>query len=367
MDRAALVRRMRRAALVGPSLLPLWLLAVLGLRFVPPDVVLPVSGLVAAVLTWPLLVLLRLRPAWPVALLGPVVTIALFAGGAAVGYSSIAAAGLPLLIVAVLAVVALGYALAALVTARDVRPRLRLLTAAVTVLLYLGVAGLTWSVSAVRLAGQHRNDDAVAATLAAGRRDAEERAERMLADRVEALRAAGIIKDRVGSSKLDVCYLDHEDAGWTVSSWYQNCGLRYVEGFTTGSDRGAAEERILALGAPEDFLLGRSPQFGKAASKLGSLAPPCVLFTDDERGETLRYRPSGSGGCEVPDPTGFGAIHSDHVSTKEYRTFDPSRLGNDQDQIWLVIDEHYSHEVLGCGVSGIIFCESPRDKPVQAP
>ncbi|GIF67798.1 hypothetical protein Ais01nite_58330 [Asanoa ishikariensis] len=153
--------------------------------------------------------------------------------------------------------------------------------------------------------------------------------------------------------------LDHEDAGWFAKSWHQDCRLRYVEGYATSLTRDAAARGILAR---EDPLSSRSPLFGTAAWDR-----PCALFLNEKHSATVLFHGVG-GDCAVPTPIGGPIITDvDRLAVKEFRSFDPARVDNRQNQIWLILDEPYSREDLGCDVSDVIFCGSPRATPVQAP
>lgn len=180
-----------------------------------------------------------------------------------------------------------------------------------------------------------------------------------------ALRQAGLITIPLASSKVDVCYVTHEDQGWFAANWYQDCYLRYVQGFETTATKTEALQKVSSLsdifGEPQD-----SPN--------AQTVFKCELAESNFK-ETVRYRPAGSpisslNECGIPDQlqgvfSVKGPIMLDNeLSAKSYDSFNPVTVDNSKNQIWVMSDTYYYHEELGCGFG--IFCANPRSKPARA-
>lgn len=184
-------------------------------------------------------------------------------------------------------------------------------------------------------------------------------------NQIAVLKRAGLIDHEVASSKVDVCYVTHSDRGWFAANWYQECYLRYVAGFTT-----LAGEVVVTSELSDAFgIIERGSEFF-----------PCELAKKDYK-ETLRYRPANiatanetnsvPSGCDIPGQiqgTGsvLGPIMLDsELATKTFSSYDPETIDNTQNQLWVIHEDHYYTEELGCGVG--VFCTNPRSTPVQAP
>ena len=181
------------------------------------------------------------------------------------------------------------------------------------------------------------------------------------------LTESGIAVDDIESSKIDVCYVNHSDAGWMASNWYQDCYLRYVNGFAT--DLASQDVKQMLMTNPKT-----SAYFGdEDAVLIFTQRLYCGLFEKDHS-TTLVYRPANLGydedGCEIPSP--YQSVSSvrgpiildDELSVRTYKIFNPLEVDNSRNQIWTIFDEHYYHEELGCG-TGFIFCSNPRSTPVH--
>lgn len=203
-----------------------------------------------------------------------------------------------------------------------------------------------------------------------GRESAESYVDGKVDEAIDTLQKSGVVIDRLGSSKVDVCYIDYR--GKSPDSWYQDCYLRYVEGFSTSLT--IDEVRSKLLSNPRSISI-----FGNDSSKMQTNPDYlyCTLFdrfnhTDDYRTE-LQMIPAntkgGYGECEIPDLLqSYGSVKghiklSDELSVKEYNTFDSSSIDNSQNQIWLMFNKHYYHEELGCVKT--IVCTKPRSKPAH--
>lgn len=197
--------------------------------------------------------------------------------------------------------------------------------------------------------------------IISARQTAEKSADSKANGAVNDLRRLGVVASSIESSKVDVCYVTHRDAGWVASGWYQDCYLRYVSGFVTAMSR--EELRSSVMANPSTLLY-----FGEEYS-----SSYCGLFGQNYEA-TLIFRPANITNeeydCNVPRllqglwSVRGPATHDDELSVKTYKTFDPETVPNSQNQVWFVFDERYYHEELGCGL-GPIFCSNPRNKPVH--
>jgi hypothetical protein len=202
--------------------------------------------------------------------------------------------------------------------------------------------------------------------IVAARQSAEKSSQKKVDEATNVLHQAGVVATEIASSKVDVCYVTHEDQGFTYGNWYQNCYLRYVNGYTTGLTKGEVKQK-LAVNPSVVALFGTEDKLSST-----SKTPFCGLFEKDYI-DTLIYRPENVasddyGTCEVPNQfqgslTVQGPILlNDELSVKTYKTFDAVAVGNQQNQIWFMLDEPYYHEELGCG---LMFCGNPRGVPVH--
>lgn len=211
---------------------------------------------------------------------------------------------------------------------------------------------------------QLRKTHAANSKVAEARSEALKRVDQEIAGKVEALKQAGLVTDGIAFSKTDICYITHEDQGWFASNWYQDCYIRYVQGFTTDLSK---EEALQKAGTLSEY-------FGDLPDDYLQLVNRCELAADSRR-ETARYRPAGSpiydraDDCGIPNQLqatwsvrGPGML-DDQLSVHRYSSFDSATIGSLSDQVWIMSDTHYYHEDLGCGFG--IFCESPRSKPAH--
>jgi hypothetical protein len=190
--------------------------------------------------------------------------------------------------------------------------------------------------------------------------------DKQLASQILALQQAGLIGHLIAQSKLDVCYTDHNDQGWLAANWYQNCYLRYVSGYTTNQDKTAVLEKLTAL----------QGIFGQVQNTpYEQQVSPCDLAEINYQ-ESVRYRVANSNitesnECGMPDPVQGVFIgpdpaleSNDQMSVQKFYSYATTHVDNSHDQLWIIHNDSYYHEELGCGIG--IFCENPRVRPVQA-
>lgn len=173
--------------------------------------------------------------------------------------------------------------------------------------------------------------------------------------RLEVLEQAGLIDHPIASSKINLCGIQQHVGGWVTTSWSQECHIQYVEGFTTNLDKETLKQKLLALPSART-LLGKENAYSDC-NLIGDGLATDVIFR-------LSGTPSGDSNCTVPSQK-FGASGTelDGVVSKEYKSFDPSKIDSNQSQIWLSYRRNYYTEDLGCGGVGYP-CENPRPKAV---
>lgn len=199
------------------------------------------------------------------------------------------------------------------------------------------------------------------------RLEAEKGADSKLNDVTRYLNQKNLVGEKIASSKVDVCYLNHEDQGWVASNWYQDCYIRYTQGYVTQSTKVEVLRDVLKNSKGSTYF-GEINQYAITGS-----GTDCDLFEKDYK-STLIYLPAGSlkndFECQIPNPiqgtfTVRGPIILDRkLSARAYRTFDVDEISRENDQLWIQFDEYYYHEDLGCQVLSI-FCSSPRAGPVH--
>lgn len=209
--------------------------------------------------------------------------------------------------------------------------------------------------------------------IANSRSSTEQTADKKLEQITSLITQAGITDKQIASSKIDVCYVTHADQGWFAYTYYQDCYLRYVQGYTTKLSKDELKRKLLAQPEAQNL-------FNKENSNPTAAFEDCELyqkaFTDTTNKGELIYRPANvtndEYSCKVPNPlqglfSVKGPIILDNeLATKTYRTFDATKIDNSTNQFWFSFDEYYYHEGLGCSAGGI-FCDNPRPKPIQAP
>lgn len=184
------------------------------------------------------------------------------------------------------------------------------------------------------------------------RANAEQLLDQKISDQIQLWKQNGSrIDENIASSKIDVCYLTHTDSGWMINHWYQNCYLRYVEGFTVSKVQSTQRTQPLTQNC--------------GLNQQGSV----------EESYSFLFRPAGAQSqayhCKIPNPlqgtwSVRGPVRLDNeLVTKVYRSFDPRKITNEKDQQWIILEKHYYKESLGC--AGILFCDSPRAKAIIGP
>lgn len=186
-----------------------------------------------------------------------------------------------------------------------------------------------------------------------------------MAQRTELLKSAGIIDASLASSEADVCYVNSKDTGWVTTGWYQECYLRSVRGFTTHLSKIEILQRLNGLSA----------DFGEVQSNTtdDQVAFPCSL-ADLNGDDTLRFIAANGAnsdrlGCAIPSQAKDSMlivpdVSQGQLSIKYFNKFNASAIDSSSTQVWLMFNDVYYHENLGCGIGP---CFSPRLKPAQAP
>jgi len=204
------------------------------------------------------------------------------------------------------------------------------------------------------------------AKVTAARQAIEEAADKKVSDFETALTKAKLVGAKIGSSKVDVCYVTHADSGWFAQFWYQECYLRYVSGFYAAVSKNDLKKDILKNPA---VLAG----IGGKLSNMDQTYKDSCEVSDRLDYEKLSFLPKDyisdeAFACSIPDQNqGINSVEGpigldNELSVNRYYSLDTYSVKN-RSQIWLEHDEDYYHEHLGCGFG--IFCENPRSKPAH--
>ncbi len=220
---------------------------------------------------------------------------------------------------------------------------------------------------------------------------ANKTADQTLSNTIEYLRNENVIDKQIAYSKQDICYMGHNDAGWTVTNWRQNCYVRYVVGFEALVDRETAR----------GVLLGNQSIFGEVNTEFGAEIFECELAVKRVRDSnnigsftTIRHfgadNPPSSDNfnCEVQGvyqgtfsvyssitfdselsiktftDTDLSSIHalSDNILTTDTTFVEDLYYDLGKKYLWIEHDENYYNEDVGCG---ILLCNNPRPEPIH--
>lgn len=182
------------------------------------------------------------------------------------------------------------------------------------------------------------------------------------------LQEAGITRLRDGtnhSSRVDTCSLTGNSSGWTVSTWYQTCHVRYVDILETNSSLQNVRTALTKgnNSIEDDSDAPEASSCTPLKIKMGD-AVAYIVYVPAGKLEVTPEKSSSDHICSVPfqsdiELSGDGQIvkGSDFIA-KKYYTFDQSKINSSKAYIYTVRDGTYSHEDVGCGDS-LILCEKP--------
>lgn len=164
------------------------------------------------------------------------------------------------------------------------------------------------------------------------------------------------------SSKVDACYIDHSDAGWTTTGWYQECYIRYVDLFSTPLSPNEILTNLVKSSTTK-------VQFGTPAASQTDFGRCNDLYASDYK-STLTYFDYGSNSqeCNLPNTTqGTFTVRGpiildENLAVQQDRSFNKSLVDTSQKYIVMQSDSYYYHESLRCGHG--FSCPSPRQVPL---
>lgn len=185
--------------------------------------------------------------------------------------------------------------------------------------------------------------------------------------KIQALHDMGIIGTTTPaySSKIDACYVTHNDTGWVAANWYQDCYIRYTDLFPIVLSRSNVEQK-LESSKDTPNLFGNLETF--RPKNCGA------LYRNDSYKPTLIYlnwnieNAEKGVNCKIPKQTQDtftvrGPIVLDkELTTKIERSFNVDDIDQTKRYLFVQSDNYYYHESLGCGIG--ILCPSPREKPL---
>jgi hypothetical protein len=172
--------------------------------------------------------------------------------------------------------------------------------------------------------------------------------------RIAGFQKIGILGEKVAESKADICYINESVVGLS-SSWYQDCKLNYVAGYTALLSREETFTRLKGL-HEEDSTFPKLSQFMRKGCRYSAI---------------VSYVPAGSipkgNDCRIPDLFGGIRPRIDGVprSSKFDYTFDPDAIDQSVDLLWINHTQRYYQESLWC-VPEMLCFNSPRSTPIQA-
>ena len=197
-------------------------------------------------------------------------------------------------------------------------------------------------------------------SIAAASKTVMTTSDRQFSSEISTLQRAGFIGAEIAKSKVEVCFTDdNHTESWTDPEWYEECYLRYVDGFV------AAQPKSAIL---NDSSL--SSTFGQLQnSAYLQQVQPCDI-AEQSYSTTLFYRPAdtplenNANLCDIPDPL-QGILSIDPIvldtdlGVKTYYSYNANSVDNSHDQLWVIHETHFYHKDIGCGVG--ILCPNPRN------
>ena len=178
-------------------------------------------------------------------------------------------------------------------------------------------------------------------------------------------------------SKKDICFIAHNDAGWTVTDYYQECYIRYVQLYSTDLSRDSVVQKLSSYTERQKLSMETLVEslFGRLENNQ-NISPDIVHCSvyNDYSGPSLTYIPAGlditkykyAWDCETPNLvyTPGPAYVQSQLSVKTYSDLDQNKIDTSKNQLWIAYTVKYYDEEIGCG-AGILFCNSPRSKPAH--
>lgn len=157
----------------------------------------------------------------------------------------------------------------------------------------------------------------------------------------EKVAALGKTTDADIRSSVDACYLAHNDAGWTIESWYQTCYFRDLQLFET------------SLSQTELQTLLEAPVGCAAGVRIGT--------------STLRYIAANSKVCSIPnqvysDSVVVYARSEESFISKKALEFDASKIDTNKNYLVAETEKEYFSKNLGC-LPLSFMCEQPVSGP----
>lgn len=218
---------------------------------------------------------------------------------------------------------------------------------------------------ALKFSNQLKANELTSQEITSVRKAAKTAANSKVSVPINELEKMGITSSPTYNSAADICYIDHQDMGWFTRNWYEQCYLHFVSGFTTSLSRDEVMQKI-----SENPTL--SSYFSRILSPKGlgsSVGKDCVLL-DSNNGAEIIYIPANyqpgrrDYKCTIDLTKGSdsGAL-STKPSVKIYYSFDRNTVDSTRNQVWLIYDEYYYNQDLGCSMKPL--CLQPRTKFVH--
>lgn len=171
-----------------------------------------------------------------------------------------------------------------------------------------------------------------------------------------------VIKDTqpIYSSAADVCYLAHNDSGWTIDSHYQVCYFRYVDVFETD----ITNQQYLKMAMPDedvsaiyDALKGSLKTCSDDRSELGSADMTEMGYTAADMTDNI---------CTLPETINSNRVVAyalDTIVSAKTETGDKNKVTGKKNNVIIVADYAYYRKDLGCKPL-TFFCDEPIETPI---
>lgn len=233
------------------------------------------------------------------------------------------------------------------------KPRTLKKIAVITAVTVIGIIAIILALIAIETLNNQFKSSKVKSKIRVERQIAEKSFQIKLDQKIADLQKQGVIDSNITETKADTCYIDHNDSGWMIQEWYQNCNIKYIGVFSAEYTPNEAFSKLSQV--QKNLIVER-----------------CASLEDYSSGFSLLYRPPNAPeqtfDCKAPqvEEQTFDSSEQRRKSTQYYTYLNRNRIDNSKSQIWIVYELPYYHETLGCNHIGLS-CDPPRSKPTHPP
>jgi hypothetical protein len=172
------------------------------------------------------------------------------------------------------------------------------------------------------------------------------------------------------ASRFDTCSLASDSVGWTATTWYQSCHMRYVDLLETGSSL----QDVRAKLTKNNSVVEEDSEANREASactplkmKMGDTTA-LVVYVPAGKLEKMPEKNSADHLCALPSQANVEfkddeqTVKEKDFITKKYYSFDSSQIDTSKAYIYTVRDGEYYRGDVGC--SGLVLCEQPNQEHI---